>query len=322
MLGQKTKLETLVLSQGQTWVAAFFPRPGEVFPEGTTAECLISDPAGNPIATWEPAMVTPLRIDFIVAADDTDPIPHGSYFRVTVHRPAAGARPAIDENLSRGSVVRDDNPTPLAGPRTANIALSFNDSISGDSPSPNWIKTGGLGNLKVWDNDLFGLPNGLAGDFLLFQSTAARYRAQTNQNAVKVEVGTIVGGFAGGGKTTVIVASNQAMTSWVGMQFATGPLAGAKKLNLVLGSGPTAYEIKSQTANTVADNDRYTYIYDDLADAYHIYKGTDFSAPLLSWPDEGHVVPHGNGYRYPALLFESALLTTGVQLSSWAIKDN
>ncbi|BDY33151.1 LtfC-like domain-containing protein [Mycolicibacterium mageritense] len=322
MLGSKTKLDTLVLSIGQSWVATFFPRAGSVFYPGTTAECIITDPAGGVLATWEPQSVSEGRIDFIIPPDDHAEIPHGSYYRVTAHYPALGPRPAIDENLSRGSVVRDDNPTPLAAPRSSNIALSFADSMAGPEVDPNWVRVGGWGNLKIWDNHLLSLPNGMAGDFVLFQQTAARYRAQTNQNAVKAEVETVLGAFTGQGKATVIVASNQSMTSWVGYQFAVGPTAGEKKLNIVRGTGPKTYTIEETAANTLADTDRYTLIYDDLADKYLAYKETDLSTPLVRWDDTAHDVPHGNGYRYPALLFESGLLTTGVQFSGWAIKDN
>ena len=140
--------------------------------------------------------------------------------------------------------------------------------------------------------------------------------------AVKAEVETVLGAFTGQGKATVIVASNQSMTSWVGYQFAVGPTAGEKKLNIVRGTGPKKYTIEETAANTLADTDRYTLIYDDLADKYLAYKNTDLSTPLVMWPDDAHEIPHGNGYRYPALLFESGLLTTGVQFSGWAIKDN
>lgn len=322
MLGTKVRQETLLLSLGQSWVASFFPRPGSSFIDGTYAECVITDPAGNTVTTWEPDSVAETRIDFIVDPDDCDPIPHGSYFRVTAHLPATGTSPWIDINLSRGMVLRDDNPTPLAGPRTTTVARAFADDLTTLTVNPNWVKLGGWGNLKVYDNSAFSLPNGLAADFIVFANAAARWREQTNQNAVKVEVSTVIGTFAGDGKTTVVVASNQAMTSWMGYQLQTGTLAGDKKINIVQGTSPTAYTVKASVSNTVANNDRYTFVYDDLADKYLVYKTSDFSAPLLNWTDSTHAVAHGNGYRYPGLLFESNLLTTGVQLSGWAIRDN
>ncbi|MFN3005148.1 DUF7264 domain-containing protein [Mycolicibacterium wolinskyi] len=321
MLGTKTKQDTLVLAIGQTWVATFFPRPGSVFSPGTTAECIITDPAGGVLATWQPAMVTEGRIDFIVAPDDHAEIPHGSYYRVTAHYPALGPRPPIDDNLSRGSVVRDDNPTPLAMPRTTNIALSFADSMNGPEVDPAWVRVGTWGKTKIWDNSALGLPNAMSADFALFDKGVARYRAQTNQNAVKVEVQTILA-LATGGRATVIVAANQSLTSWVGLQFEHGLLAADRQIHIVTGTSPVDYEIQDSVANTVANNDRYTFIYDDLADKYLVYKGTDLSTPMVQWADDAHDIPHGNGYRYPALLFQSALLTTGIQLSGWSIKDN
>lgn len=319
MLGTKTKLDTLVLSEGQTWVASFFPRAGAGFSPGTTAECIITDPAGGVLATWEAQSVTESRIDFIVASDDHAEIPHGSYYRVTAHLPAVGPRPPIDENLSRGSVVRDDNPTPLAAPRSSNIALSFADSMAGPEVDPNWIRVGGWGKLRIYDNSLLSLPNGMAADFVLFDKAAARYRAQTNSNRVKAEFSTIFGP-VNAGKTTVIVCSNQAMTSWVGYQIETG--ISNNNFHIVRGTGPTTWTIEETVTHDGRDNDRYTAIYDDITDTYHAYFSTDLSAPLLSWTDEAHDVPHGNGYRYPAVLFEASLLSTGVQLSGWAIKDD
>lgn len=320
MLGAKAKLDTMVLSQGQSWVATFFPRAGALFPAGTTCECTIADPAGNIVATWEPVSVTPNRIDFVTAATDSDTITNGYYFLVTAHYPATDTRPAIDENLSRGSVLRDDNPTPLAAPRSTNIALSFTDDMSGPGVDPAWVRVGGWGHLIINNNSGSGLPNAMSADFALFDTAAARYRAQTNQNAVKVEVETIIGNFGGAGKTTVIICSNQQMTSWVGMQFETG--INNNNIHILEGTGPTTWSIQETVANHVHDYDRYTFMYDDLADNYLVYKGTDLSTPLVQWQDEGHTIPHGNGYRYPALLFQSSLLSTGLQLSGWSIKDN
>jgi len=320
MLGTKATLDTMVLSQGQSWVAAFFPRGGRIFTAGTTCETTIADPAGNIIATWEPVSITPNRIDFVTAATDSDLIPNGSYFRVTVHYPASDTRPAIDENLSRGSVLRDDNPSPLAAARSTNIALTFTDDMSGPGVDPAWVRIGGNGHFIINNNSSYHLPNAMSGNFALFETAAGRYRAQTNQNAVKVEVETIVGGFGGAGKTTVIICSNQQMTSWVGMQFETG--INNNNIHILEGKSPTSWSIQNTAHNVVHDLDRYSFIYDDLADNYLVYKGTDFSTPLIDWQDEGHTIPHGNGYRYPALLFQSSLLSTGLQLSGWSIKDN
>jgi hypothetical protein len=111
MLGSKVRLETLVLSLGQSWVAALAPPAGLSFTGGTTAQCIITDPAGAVLATWTPIAITPARIDFVVPPAQSDPIPHGSYFRLVVHYAAVGARAAFDDNYARGSVVRDDNPT-------------------------------------------------------------------------------------------------------------------------------------------------------------------------------------------------------------------
>ncbi len=322
MLGTKTRLDTLVLSEGQTWVAAFFPKAGNSFPTGTTCECTITGPDGGVLATWDASSITETRIDFFVPTADCDAIPHGAYYRVTAHYPAIGPRPALDDNLSRGSVVRDDNPSPLAAPQSTNVALSFVDTMTGPGVDPNWVRVGGWGKLKIQNNSSLGLPNGMSADFLFFDKAAARYRAQTNQDGVKVEASAIKGNFSGDGRSTVIICSNQSMTSWVGFQWATSGLLANRALHIVQGTGPTTWAVKASIGNTVANNDRYTYIYDPLVDKYLVYKGTDFSTPFLQWPDEGHEVPHGNGYRYPALEFESGLLTTGVQLSGWSIKDN
>ena len=319
MLGSKTRLDTLLLSEGQTWVAVFFPQAGAKFPDGTTCECTITGPDGGVLATWPAASITESRIDFFVGTDESDVIPHGAYYRVTAHYPAIGPRPAIDDNLSRGSVVRDDNPSPLAAPRSTNIALSFFDDMSGPGIDPNWVKV--KGKLKIYGNGP-SLPNGMSADFTFFDVAAARYRAQTNQDAVKVEVSTVLGDFGGDGKSTVIVCSNQSMTSWVGFQFAYSGLSANRYVHIIRGTGPDSAVVMESNGNTVANNDRYTCMYDPLADKYLMYKGTDFSTPIVDWVDEAHEVPHGNGYRYPALHFKSGLLSTGVKLSGWAIKDN
>lgn len=320
MLGAKTRLDTLVLSQGQTWVASFFPEPGTAFGSGTTAECILTDPAGVVLATWTPAAVSDMRIDFIVQPDEHDAIPHGAYYRVVAHLPASGPRPPIDRNLSRGSVVRDDNPSPLAAPRKTEIALTYIDQPDlAAGVNPNWVRVGGWGKLKVWDNSAQHLPPGLAADFILFDKTAARWRGQVATDAVKLEVSTILG-LVNAGKTTVGVCSNQHMTSWVGFQMETGAVN--NRLSIVTATGPTSYNLVASVNNVLHDNDRYTLIYDPIADKYLAYKSSDFSAPVLQWTDEDHSTPHGNGYRYPCVLFESSLLSTGVQLGGWAVKDN
>lgn len=320
MLGAKTRLDTLVLSEGQTWVASFFPEAGTTFIPGATAECIIADPAGVVLATWTPAAVSEMRIDFIVQPDDHADIPHGAYYRVVAHLPATGPRPPIDRNLSRGSVVRDDNPSPLAAPRKTEIALSYIDQPDlAAGVNPNWVRVGGWGKLKVWDNSAQHLPPGLAADFILFDTAAARWRGQVATDAVKVEVSTILG-LINSGKTTVGVCSNQHMTSWVGFQMETG--IANNRLSIVTATGPTTYSIRASVANTLHDNDRYTFVYDPIADKYLAYKSSDFSAPVLQWADEAHAIPHGNGYRYPAVLYQASLLSTGVQLGGWAVRDN
>nr|WP_192830653.1 hypothetical protein [Mycobacterium sp. UM_NZ2] len=321
MLGSKTRQDTMVLALGQTWVAAFYPPAGGTFPPGTTAECVITDPAGSVLAEWEPAIITEGRIDFITAAAECDPIPAGAYYRVTAHYPALGPRPPIDDHLSRGSVVRDDNPTPLAGPQATEAALTFVDAMAGPAVNPSWVKIGGQGNLKIFDNSLYSLPNGMAGDSLLYTKAAARWRVQTSGDAVKAEFSVITSKI-NPGKTTVILSSNQAMTSWVGFQIRTATTTWQPTADIVRGTSPTDYTVVATGANSLSSNGRYTFIYDPLADEYLAYKENDFSAPLRRWPDVGHEIPHGNGYRFPAVLFESDLLTSGVMLSGWSVKDN
>ncbi|KKB98828.1 LtfC-like domain-containing protein [Mycolicibacter arupensis] len=322
MLGSKTRQDTMVLALGQTWVASFFPPAGGMFPPGTTAECVISDPAGSVLAEWEPAIISEARIDFITAAAQCDPIPAGAYYLVTAHYPALGPRPPIDDHLSRGSVVRDDNPTPLAGALlTTAPALSFIDEMAGPAVDPNWVKVAGQGNLKIFDNSPWSLPNGMAGDSLLYTKAAARWRVQTNSDAAKAEFQVITSKI-NPGKTTVILSSNQAMTSWVGFQIHTATADWYPDANIVIGTSPTEYTVVETGDNSLSSNGRYTFLYDPLADEYLAYKESNFSHPLRRWVDEDHVIPHGNGYRFPAVLFESDYLTSGVMLSGWSVKDN
>ncbi len=320
MLGSKVRHDVLLLSLGQTWVASFFPPAGGTFPAGTTAECVITDPAGVTLATWT-APVVPARIDFVVAPMFCDQIPEGSYFRVAVHYPAAGARPAFVDNIARGSVIRDDNPTPLAPRPPAAAAGPHRDDMPGPLPDPNWIKVGGWANLKIWDNSWLGLPKGLGADYLLYGKTAARWKVQAAGDAVTVKVSTVIGAFTGAGRATVIVASNQQMTSWVGFQLRADPLSTNRRLSIVRGSSPTAYVELASTPDVVADNGSYTFVYNPITDTYLAYKGSGGS-PVAQWTDSAHQVPHGNGYRYPGVLLESDLLSAGVQLSSWQIEDN
>lgn len=321
-LGTRPRLDSLVLSLGQTWVANFFPPAGQQFPAGTTITCAIADNAGHVVTTWV-ATVNPTVAQFLVPSSQTDPIPTGSYFMVQANYPAQTAPvaiPAITRNLSRGSVVRDDNPTPLATPQITNVALTYADTPNlAAGVNPNWVRVGGTGNLKVWDNSAQSLAPGLAGDFVVFNTTAARWVAQNATDSVKIDVQVILGA-VNSGKTTTVLCSNQSMTSWVGMRMQTG--IANNTLDIVLGSGPTTYTVEATVSNTLANNDRYTFVYDPIADKYLIYKTSNFSAPVLTWQDMSHSIPHGNGYRYPGLLFEASLLSTGVQVTGWAIEDN
>ncbi|MEN4400021.1 hypothetical protein [Mycolicibacterium conceptionense] len=228
-------------------------------------------------------------------------LPHGSGFRYW------GAAQGVDvflgllnEGVKFSSITARDY-LPPAAPNHV-------DTFDSDTSLGNWTL---LDSGVAINRHLFA-PNSIGPDNVAFTDAAILWGQQLASDGVKV---TITAARYGAGKLTVPVCSNAAMTSWMGVQIESGLIN--NKVHVVRGTGPTDYSYVGETAwRFTPTGEVLSIVYDDERDIIGCYPGHNLASPIVQAPAAG-LAAHGAGNRWTGLMWETALLTPGVQPTRW-----
>ncbi|WP_195167316.1 LtfC-like domain-containing protein [Mycobacteroides abscessus] len=310
MLGYDPTLDTVCLASGASLDIPEW-QLREKFPAGSEAQITFTDDVGAVLAQFD-GEVGLEGVSFQVDEPDVRAIPHGTHFQILVTLPDG----RINE-FRYGTVVRKEPRYPLqqiVSPEDS--ARQYTANFLGNYVGPMWRPMGGNGVLGIHDHSLIGKPNSMGPNFPAFSSAAALWRWPMNMDSVTINVKVLN---VGAGKFNVIVCSDYAMESYMGIQFETGIVN--NKVHIITGKTPITWDYQGDPVNnTVANDDTYAVKYNFLSNTLSCYKGSSLT-PLIEWADTGHLIPHGEGFRYTGLSWNTALLSPGVEPTAWEAKD-
>ncbi|MFM8798742.1 MAG: hypothetical protein ACKODT_07280 [Fluviibacter sp.] len=249
---------------------------------------------------------------WLLDPETVNTIPAGANFEVFINVDG------YDYKVRYGRVIRREVSFPLnpVGPQSVSPPLMYEDQLQRSQVGPRWIAKKG----RISMHKPVGDPEyALAGKNAV--SAAALWYAPTQSDTVEMTVGLCGGG---AGTTVIVLSSNYAMTSFMGVRFHEPGILGAGDIKIVSGQSPTSLTIQgSPYTNVTIPNDGafYTIRYSLPLNTLSVYSGSDISTPILQWEDTSGLVRHGAGYRYSGATFNGTLLTTGPLLYYWKVKD-
>lgn len=230
------------------------------------------------------------------AVVDRNDIPHGSGRRF------AGVIMGIDWFISPGVLFEDFEAWDVSLPNPF-----IQDGFDSTTVNPLW---------NVLDNGVkihrhLTRPNTLGPDNALFTDAAVLHDTEASQDSVKIVVRTHN---FGGGKYTIALCSNAAMTDWIGVQWDTGFF---NRVLTVNGTGPTDYtEVGDREWSLSESGTVFVITYNDATDTLRLYRNTE-TTPLLNWVGTG--AASGSGNRHVGMVWETDLPTTGPQPSMFEV---
>ena len=300
----------VILSKGSMWQLSIAADAADSWPNFSTAYAVFYDTAGGLINQVD-GTVTSSTVSFLINPSVMDAVPAGANFEIFVTTPDGPFK------IRYGKVIRRQVSFPDApGAAAKDSALNFVDNFQRAALGSKWATV--TGRTVIFDNGAD--YNGVAVADIGFASSSIRYFAPTNTDSVQVSVKLLN---PGAGKTTIVLSANQALTTGLGVQFESGLTQ--NKIWLVklgyTGSTTPPWTALASINHTVNSGANYTMSYNNLSHTLAVYQ-TGSTTPILSISDAGQSVPHGPGYRYLGFLFNASLLSSGIQVSSWASQDS
>lgn len=303
-IGVNPKQETLILTTGAPFQTTF--RNTTSFPDGTESRIQFYDSTGALIARL-PGSFSGTDFTFDFPSEIVDVIPHGAAFGYSVIYP--GEEPIT---LSYGTVVRKE-PRFAGAPPTDLSATPqlFVDNFQRTTIGPKWLQ---VFHTTLIHTNAVGTPDGIAMDSTKYTSSGTLYYAPLSGDSVTVNVNLLK---PNAGKTGILLCSDSAMTSYLGLTIETGS---SNALHIVSGTGPVTYAVLQSQSVTINTNDNLLVAYNSLSDTILCYRNNDLSAPVIS--RSNIPVSHGPGFRYTGFNFITAATgLTGVQPTSWQAQD-
>lgn len=302
-IGVNPKMETVILTTGAPFQATF--RDKTAFPDGTESRIQFYDSSGSLIARL-PGSFEGTDFTFDFPSEIVDVIPHGASFQFSVIYP--GEEPVV---LSYGTAIRKEPRFGSVPTDLSSIPQLFVDNFQRTVIGPKWLQV--LHSTVIHTNPV-GTPNGIAMDSTKYTTSAALYYAPLTGDDVTVNVNLYK---PNAGKTGIIVCSDSAMTSYLGITIETGV---TNALHIVSGTAPATYSVLQSQSVAINTNDNLLVIYNSFSDTLLAYRNNDLSAPVIS--RSGVPVSHGPGFRYAGLNFITASTgLTGVQPTAWQAQD-
>jgi len=296
----------VILSKGSMWQQTITADAGDSYPDSSTTYIVFYDTAGGLIAQVT-GTVTSSTVSFLVNPSVLDAVPAGANFEIFVTTPDGPFK------IRYGKVIRRQVTFPDApGAVAADSALKFIDNFQRSALGSKWTTI--TGTTVIFDNG--SAANGVAPSGVAFATSSIRYFAPLNTDSVTVSVNLLN---PGAGKTTIVLCANQGLTTGLGAQFESG--ISNNKLRIVKLNGTTTPTELASWNHTVSNGANYTITYNALSHKVSVYLDTS-TTPLLTTNDVSFGVPHGPGYRYLGFMWSTSLLSSGIQVSSWAAQDS
>lgn len=289
------------------------------YPAGTEAQLVFTNDSDITLLTLDGDFSSGKGITFESDQASVAGLPAGTHFVIYL------TMPGEDQVAFRyGTVIRSEPRYPLLAPAdTSNTALQFTADFSGTTVGPSWVPMGGSVSLAIHNNSLFSLPNSLGPNFALFNETSARWYAPLNMDSVSVDVNVITLGQGefGYGVFNVILCADYTFSTYLGVQFYVDVIASNSYIQPITGAGPTTWAKQSSPiANQVVNGDTYSIKYNSLSNTLAVYKNTSLE-PILSWVDNTNSVPHGLGFRYTGMSWQTSIFSAVVEPTAWQAHD-
>jgi hypothetical protein len=280
-------------------------------PFGATGYLTFANTYGQTLDVWE-GDASGGVIPFYAESVKADAIPDGASWTLTVDlNDGDEARLMLQGNVVRFEAPYPDaptNPTPVA--TGANYNYPF--GTPGSMQDPAWRIFSG--SPVIYDNSGRSFPNGVAAGGN-FSPVGMLYYAPLNTDAVRFTYTLVPGG---PGDVHVIVGSNYDATNFATIHHHAG---GGDYVAIARGTGPTVTSDQTAHVTHAMAYETFTAEYNPASNTYAVYQGTN-TAPLVTWPDTGKTVHHGEGARYVGLILASSGSAAGPQVANWYASDN
>lgn len=305
---------TISMSRGSGWTYKLRGKPGDWWPESGETQVVFYDSTGGVIAEFD-GELSPEALSFEFEPDDVAGVPHGSGFELFVTPDETG----IPQLVRYGVVARREVLFPDAPATTiTDSALYFGDEFKRTLLGPKWLPRKGKPQIYINSGDT---PNGVAAAQQLLgtaENAAMLFYQPLNGDDLTMHVKFAA---MGDGQATMCFCADYNMTSYLGIQVVKSWLGLSNKVRIVKGTGPMDMTSVATVDSTATDSDTLLIKYNSLVDQVQVFKNNSTTA-LLSYTDSSHTVPHGGGFRYVGMNFETgALFGTGPQICAWTAKD-
>ena len=314
-------LSTIVLSRDGALKYTYVLPIGMTFPDNTSGTLVFTDRAGGVYAEafFGDINSDNTKMTWTVLPVESNEIPPGANFEITIYLSD------VPYKVRYGRVARKEAEFPLNPLIGYAPPLMYEDTLQRNKPGPRWIAKHG----RVAMHRPAGAPDyALAarnnveifgGGLTMYSAAAALWYAPTQGDTIEMTVGLCDGG---DGDTTIVLCSNYAMTSFLGVRFRDAGLFNPPdRIEFVTGSAWNDLTVQgSGYGHLVPDDGQfYTIKYSLTTNTVNVAIGG--AAPVFQWTDTSGIVIHGAGFRYTGVIFNSTLVDTGPQLYYWKVKD-
>lgn len=313
----QSEMGAVLLTAGSIWNPTPWEPPYLMADTGSPwpysdATAVFTDSSGATIVSITGG-VTGDAVTFLGDPSDMDQVPAGANFTIVLDTPDGPV------GIRHGKVIRKEPFYTTLPAAIIKPPMQFADSFQRTALGRKWIPIG-PGRVKIYDNSGLSLPNGVSPDIAFFTKSALRYYVPFSTDSVRLSVNVVNPLNLQAGKTGVVLCADINFTSGLVMQLETGVSNNYIHIGTLSDPTTTVYE-GSAVANTTANGDNYTIAYSELTKTIAVYKGTGLT-PVATWTDSSEIVPHGPGYQYFGFNWNASLFTSGIQITSFAGKDD